>query len=36
MVTEVRSGAEEEEGEGVEDVQGDVWQRLQAGGMGVK
>ena len=35
MVTEVRFGAEEEEGEGVEDVQGDVWKRLQARGLGV-
>ena len=36
MVTEVRPGVEEEEGEGVEDVQGDVWKRFQTGGMGVK
>ena len=28
MDTEVRLGVEEEEREGVEDVQGDVWKRL--------
>ena len=36
MDTEVRLGVEEEEREGVEDVQGDVWKRLQTGGLGVK
>ena len=35
MVTEVRLGAEEEKGEGVKDVQGDVWERFQARGLGV-